>query len=205
MSTSEIHRGPNSGAEHIHLPRTSDAVAAPRSRVAILGTGKMGSAIAARLAQAGFELMLWNRTKDRALALGIGRVADSPALATRDADIVISSLTGPDAVQAAYLGPSGALGAAEGRLFIEMSTAGADLVAILAKEVANAGGRLVDAPILGARPSSGKARPLSWWAATRATSDGPSRSSKPSGRSAMSVYWAAERASSSWPIACSPT
>jgi 3-hydroxyisobutyrate dehydrogenase-like beta-hydroxyacid dehydrogenase len=120
--------------------------------VAILGTGKMGSAIAAGLAEAGFELTLWNRTKERALALGIGRVADSPALATRDADVVISSLTGPDAVRAAYLGPAGALDAAEGTLFVEMSTAGADLVAVLAEEVAKAGGRLVDAPILGAPP-----------------------------------------------------
>lgn len=152
MSTSRIHRGPSSGAEHIHLPRTIDAAAKPRSRVAILGTGKMGSAIAGRLAEAGFELTLWNRTKERALALGIGRVVDSPALATREADIVISSLTGPDAVRAAYLGPAGALGAAEGTLFVEMSTAGADLVAVLADEVAKAGGRLVDAPILGAPP-----------------------------------------------------
>jgi 3-hydroxyisobutyrate dehydrogenase-like beta-hydroxyacid dehydrogenase len=112
----------------------------------------MGSAIAERLAEAGFELTLWNRTKERALALGIGRVADSPALAMRDADVVISSLTGPDAVRAAYLGPAGALDAAEGTLFVEMSTAGADLVAVLAEEVAKAGGRLVDAPILGAPP-----------------------------------------------------
>jgi 3-hydroxyisobutyrate dehydrogenase-like beta-hydroxyacid dehydrogenase len=112
----------------------------------------MGSAIAERLAEAGFELTLWNRTKERALALGIGRVADSPALAIRDADVVISSLTGPDAVRAAYLGPAGALDAAEGTLFVEMSTAGADLVAVLAEEVAKAGGRLVDAPILGAPP-----------------------------------------------------
>ena len=152
MSTSRIHRGPSSGTEHIHLARTRDAAATPRSRVAILGTGKMGSAIAAGLAEAGFELTLWNRTKERALALGIGRVADSPVLATRDADVVISSLTGPDAVRAAYLGPAGALGAAEGTLFVEMSTAGADLVAVLAEEVAKAGGRLVDAPILGAPP-----------------------------------------------------
>ena len=49
MSTSRIHRGPSSGAEHIHLPRTRSAAATPRSRVAILGTGKMGSAIAERL------------------------------------------------------------------------------------------------------------------------------------------------------------
>jgi 3-hydroxyisobutyrate dehydrogenase-like beta-hydroxyacid dehydrogenase len=55
-------------------------------------------------------------------------------------------------VRAAYLGPAGALDAAEGTLFVEMSTAGADLVAVLAEEVAKAGGRLVDAPILGAPP-----------------------------------------------------
>jgi len=64
MSTSRIHRGPSSGTEHIHLARARDAAATPRSRVAILGTGKMGSAIAAGLAEAGFELTLWNRTKD---------------------------------------------------------------------------------------------------------------------------------------------
>ena len=152
MSTSRIHRGPSSGTEHIHLARTRDAAATPRSRVAILGTGKMGSAIAAGLAEAGFELTLWNRTKERALALGIGRVADSPALATRDADVVISSLTGPDAVRAAYLGPAGALGAAEGTIFVEMSTAGPDVEAELQPLIARAGSQLVDATIVGAPP-----------------------------------------------------
>lgn len=152
MSTSRIHRGPSSSAEHIHLPRTRDAAAKPRSRVAILGTGKMGSAIAGRLSEAGFELTLWNRTRERAVALGIGHVADSPVSATLNGSVVISSLTGADAVRAAYMGPAGALSAAEGTLFIEMSTAGADLVTFLAEDVATAGGRLVDAPILGAPP-----------------------------------------------------
>ena len=45
-------------------------------KVAILGTGKMGSAIAARLSAAGFDVVLWNRTRSRAEALGIGTVAD---------------------------------------------------------------------------------------------------------------------------------
>jgi 3-hydroxyisobutyrate dehydrogenase-like beta-hydroxyacid dehydrogenase len=112
----------------------------------------MGSAIANRLSGAGFELTLWNRTRDRAAGLGIGRVADSPFLATYDADIVISSLTGPDAVRETYLGPGGALGAADGRLFIEMSTAGPDVVAALSAELDAVGGGLVDAPILGAPP-----------------------------------------------------
>lgn len=121
-------------------------------RIAILGTGKMGSALAARLSSAGFEIVLWNRTRSRAEALGLGTVADTPAAATRDADFVVSSLTGPDAVLAAYLGPDGALTAGEGKRFIEMSTAGPDLVSTLAAHVAAVHGTLVDAPILGAPP-----------------------------------------------------
>jgi 3-hydroxyisobutyrate dehydrogenase len=44
-------------------------------RVAILGTGKMGSALARRLAGTGAELTLWDRTADRATTLGLGWVA----------------------------------------------------------------------------------------------------------------------------------
>jgi 3-hydroxyisobutyrate dehydrogenase/2-hydroxy-3-oxopropionate reductase len=123
-----------------------------RPRIAILGTGKMGSAIATRLSEAGFELTLWNRTRSRAEALGVGTVAETPAAAARDADIVISSLTGPDAVLAAYLGRDGALTAGPGKQVVEMSTAGPDLVAELAAHVAAAGDTLVDAPLLGAPP-----------------------------------------------------
>jgi 3-hydroxyisobutyrate dehydrogenase-like beta-hydroxyacid dehydrogenase len=125
---------------------------APPRRVAILGTGKMGSALARRLSGAGFEVTLWNRTRTRAEALGFGTVADTPSSAVRDADLVVSSLTGPQAVLAAYLGPDGALAAGEGKRFIEMSTAGPDLVAELAGHVTAAGGSLIDAPILGAPP-----------------------------------------------------
>jgi 3-hydroxyisobutyrate dehydrogenase/2-hydroxy-3-oxopropionate reductase len=121
-------------------------------RIAILGTGKMGSAIAGRLEEAGFDLVLWNRTRSRAEALGIGMVAETPAAAASGADIIVSSLTGPDAVLATYLGPDGALKAGAGKIFIDMSTAGPDLVAELAPQVARAGGTLVDAPILGAPP-----------------------------------------------------
>jgi 3-hydroxyisobutyrate dehydrogenase/2-hydroxy-3-oxopropionate reductase len=122
-------------------------------KVALLGTGKMGSAIAGRIAGSGFELTLWNRTRSRAEALGIGTVADSPAAAVRNADIVVSSLTGAEAVRAAYLGPNGALARAEGKEFVEMSTAGPDLVSELAAAVEAAGASLVDAPVLGAPPT----------------------------------------------------
>ena len=112
----------------------------------------MGSAIAARLSGTGFEIVLWNRTRSRAEALGFGTVEDTPAAAARDAEIVISSLTGPEAVLAAYLGPNGALSAGDGKRFVEMSTSGPDLVSDLAAQVATAGGTLVDAPIVGAPP-----------------------------------------------------
>jgi 3-hydroxyisobutyrate dehydrogenase-like beta-hydroxyacid dehydrogenase len=120
--------------------------------VAILGTGKMGSTIAARLSEAGFEVVLWNRTRSKAEALALGTVAETPAAAARDADIVISSLTGPDAVLAAYLGPDGALIAGQGKHFVEMSTAGPDLVSDLATRITASRGTLIDAPIIGAPP-----------------------------------------------------
>jgi 3-hydroxyisobutyrate dehydrogenase/2-hydroxy-3-oxopropionate reductase len=120
--------------------------------IAILGTGKMGSAIAGRLSNAGFQVVLWNRTRSRAEALGFGRVEDTPASAVRNADIAISSLTGPEAVRAAYLGPDGALAAGAGKHFVEMSTAGPGLVAERSVAVAAAGATLVDAPVIGAPP-----------------------------------------------------
>src|SRR4051794_23590913 len=139
MATTEMNQRPGSGSNG-------------KPRVAILGTGKMGSAIAGRLADAGYDLVLWNRTRERAEALGIGRVADTPAAAVRDADLVISNLTGPEAVRSTYLGPDGAAREGAGKLFIEMSTAGPDVLPSLAVVITAARGRLVDAPIVGAPP-----------------------------------------------------
>ena len=120
------------------------------TRIAVLGTGRMGAALARRLAGAGAELTLWDRTAARATALGLGRVAPSPAEAAREAEFVISCLTGPEAVRGTYLGPGGALAEAHGQLFIEMSTAGPDVEAELRPLVTAAASHLVDATIVGA-------------------------------------------------------
>jgi 3-hydroxyisobutyrate dehydrogenase-like beta-hydroxyacid dehydrogenase len=120
-----------------------------RPRVAVIGTGKMGAAMARRLAAEGFEVNLWNRTRSRAEAVGMGRVADTPAAAASASDVVLSILTGPGAVRQAYEGPSGAAEAADGRLFVEMSTAGPDSVMEVAQILERDGGRLVEAPVLG--------------------------------------------------------
>src|SRR6202158_5164606 len=118
-------------------------------RVAILGTGKMGGAMARRLNGAGHELTLWNRTSERAKALGIGTVATTPAEAVASADIVISMLTDAGAVRTAYLGEGGAATAAQHQVFVEMSTAGPDVAKAIVPAIESAGAQFVEAPVLG--------------------------------------------------------
>jgi 3-hydroxyisobutyrate dehydrogenase-like beta-hydroxyacid dehydrogenase len=122
------------------------------TRVAVLGTGRMGSAIARRLAETGVELVLWNRTRSRAEGLG-GIVVATPGEAVAKADVVLSSLTGPDALRATFSGPTGALAAARGQSFVEMSTVGPDVLEELRPLVTRTGSTFVDAPVIGAPPA----------------------------------------------------
>ena len=114
-------------------------------RVTILGTGKMGAAMAKRLDQQGHQLTLWNRTRSRAEAVGVGTVAATPAEAVRAAEVVISILTDAAAVRTAYLGAGGAREAARDQVFVEMSTAGAEV----SQEIAAALPAYVEAPLFG--------------------------------------------------------
>jgi 3-hydroxyisobutyrate dehydrogenase-like beta-hydroxyacid dehydrogenase len=111
-------------------------------RVAILGTGKMGAAMANRLAIAGHELHLWNRTRSRADSLGVGAVYDTPETAVGAAEVVITALTGPSAVRDVY----GGLPDDGERVYLEMSTAGPEIPEELAGRFPN----LVAAPIIAA-------------------------------------------------------
>jgi 3-hydroxyisobutyrate dehydrogenase-like beta-hydroxyacid dehydrogenase len=122
-------------------------------RVAIIGTGKMGGAMARRLKSRGHELTLWNRTRERAEALGVGKVASTAAEAAQEAEVVISMLTDADAMRAAYLGAGGAVHAARDQVFVEMSTAGPDVSTEIAPRLQKAGARYVEAPVLGSVPA----------------------------------------------------
>jgi 3-hydroxyisobutyrate dehydrogenase-like beta-hydroxyacid dehydrogenase len=118
-------------------------------RVAILGTGKMGGAMARRLSAAGYELTLWNRTPERAKALGVGNVAATPGEAAANAEIVISMLTDADAVRTTYLGEGGAAKAARSQVFVEMSTAGPDVARDVVPVIERTGAQFVEAPVMG--------------------------------------------------------
>src|SRR2546422_1812334 len=122
-------------------------------KVTILGTGKMGGAMARRLHQQGFELRLWNRTRQRAEQLGFGEVFDTPAEAARDAEVVISMLTDPPAVREAYLGQHGALEAEGSRIYVDSSTVDPKTHEALARVVEQRGSSLIEAPVLGSVPA----------------------------------------------------
>jgi 3-hydroxyisobutyrate dehydrogenase-like beta-hydroxyacid dehydrogenase len=119
-------------------------------KVAILGTGLMGAAMAKRLARhGGFDVVLWNRNRARAEAVGVGMVAHSAREAVTGAEAVISALLDARVLREVYLGPSGAASAATGQVFIETSTAGPSVLEDLAAALRAHGSGIVDAPLLG--------------------------------------------------------
>jgi 3-hydroxyisobutyrate dehydrogenase-like beta-hydroxyacid dehydrogenase len=123
------------------------------TRVAVLGTGRMGGAMARRLNASGLELTVWNRTAEKAQALKVGRVAPTPAEAVTGADLVISSLTNDAAVREVYLGAGGVMATAGGRVLIDMSTAGPGVAEALGHEARGSDARFVAAPVVGSVPA----------------------------------------------------
>jgi 3-hydroxyisobutyrate dehydrogenase len=121
-------------------------------RVGIMGYGRMGAAMGARFAAQGHQLIVWNRSAEpRAAALAAGaQVVETPAEVAQASDVVLSSLFDETAVRSVYLGTAGIASATlNGRLVIDTSTVPPRLAPALAHAVSSAGGRFVDAPVLG--------------------------------------------------------
>ncbi len=122
------------------------------ARIAFLGLGNMGGALAVNLLKAGFEVLGHDPSpsaQEAAKETGIS-VFDSPAKAARGADYVCSSL--PTGVHArdAYLGDSGALLTAnEGAVCFDFSTILPDESVAIAKEAARRGFHFLDTPVSG--------------------------------------------------------
>jgi 3-hydroxyisobutyrate dehydrogenase-like beta-hydroxyacid dehydrogenase len=118
--------------------------------VAVVGLGAMGSRLARRLLDAGHEVVVWNRTREKAtplVDLGAAR-AETPAEATRRAEAVLTMVSDPPALRAVTEGPSGVAAGANSMTVIEMSTVGPAAVARLASVLPEGTG-LLDAPVLG--------------------------------------------------------
>jgi 3-hydroxyisobutyrate dehydrogenase len=127
-------------------------------RVAFLGMGIMGSRMAANVARAGFELTLWNRTRERAerVAEAIGaRVAPTPGDAADGADAVISIVVDSPQVEAVLFGENGAAARlGEGALAIDMSTIAPKAAVAIGDRLAERGIGFLDAPVSGSSPKA---------------------------------------------------
>ena len=122
------------------------------TKVAVLGTGIMGAAMARNLLSEGMEVRAWNRSREKAEPLKEdgADVAESPADAARDADFLLTMLVDADVIEEAVT--SDVLSALdEGGVWLQMSTVGEDGTKMLA-EIANEHGvPYVDAPVIGTK------------------------------------------------------
>jgi 3-hydroxyisobutyrate dehydrogenase len=115
-------------------------------RVALLGTGIIGSGMASNLAAAGLDLTVWNRTRAKAEGLGAA-VADSPADAVAGADVLVTVLADGDTVAAAVRDAR----PAAGTVWLQCATVGVEACAQLAALADELGLVYVDAPVLGTK------------------------------------------------------
>ena len=126
-------------------------------RVAGLGTGIMGAPMALSLLKAGFQVRVWNRTRDKARVLATegADLAETPADAVREAAFVITMLIDADAV-VAVMGQA-AESVPDGAVWLQTSMVGRDVerVAGLAEDH---GITFVDCPVLGTRETAKRGR-----------------------------------------------
>ena len=121
--------------------------------VGLLGTGRMGSAMARALAAAGHEPVVWNRTPDGARTLAAkvgGRVAARPADVARAADVCLSMLADGPAVDTVFGGPDGLLaGARPGNVLVDCSTVPPATIRAHEAAARAVGAGILDAPVSG--------------------------------------------------------
>ncbi len=123
------------------------------NKAAFIGLGVMGYPMAGHLVRNGFEVTVYNRTESKAqqwVEEYGGKSAPTPALATADAQIVFSCVGNDDDVRAISTGPDGAFSAmASDSIFVDHTTASAEVARELAVKCADKGIAFLDAPVSG--------------------------------------------------------
>ena len=133
-------------------PKTYEP-ATPR-KVAFLGLGVMGYPMAGHLARAGHQTTVYNRTPAKSLAwcteFAGGHHAPTPREASKNADIVFCCVGNDADLRHVVLGPDGACaGMKPGAVFVDHTTASADVARELSAVAQKAGFQFIDAPVSG--------------------------------------------------------
>ncbi|QJT09257.1 NAD(P)-dependent oxidoreductase [Oceanidesulfovibrio marinus] len=122
--------------------------------IGFVGMGIMGVPMALNLVKAGFDVTVTNRTieKCKPLADAGATVAESPEDISKRTPIIVTMLTGPQAVDQALFGEDGAAaGLGKGKLVINMSSVPPSYSKDLARRVGNYGASFIDAPVSGSK------------------------------------------------------
>ena len=131
--------------------KTYDPV--PSRRVAFLGLGVMGHPMAGHLARAGHQVTVYNRSAAKAQAWVAeygGRAAATPREAAAGAEFVFACVGNDDDLRSVVLGADGALaGMAPGAVFVDHTTASAEVARELYGAARTLGLQFVDAPVSG--------------------------------------------------------
>ena len=135
----------------MNTPRSYDPI--PPRRVAFLGLGVMGHPMAGHLARAGHATTVYNRTTAKAAAWAAqygGQTASTPREAAAGADIVFACVGNDADLRAVTTGPEGAFtGMKPGAVFVDHTTASAELARQLHTQARALGLHFIDAPVSG--------------------------------------------------------
>jgi len=122
-------------------------------KIAFIGLGDIGHLMASHLAREPFELTVWNRTAAKAEAFARdhkARVAQTPADAVRDAQVVITCLPSSAEVEAVLHGENGVLAAIrKGAVLIDCTSGDPPTSRSIAAELGGRGVEFLDAPVSG--------------------------------------------------------
>jgi 3-hydroxyisobutyrate dehydrogenase len=125
--------------------------------VAVFGTGLMGTPTAVRLLEAGYKVVVWNRSpeKTEALAQKGALVAETAAQAVRSAEVLITWLADRVAIQE-VLFPAERASLLEGKTILQMATIGPSHSRGLEDAAIAHGAQYLEAPVLGSIPEAQK-------------------------------------------------
>ena len=122
-------------------------------KTAFIGLGVMGRHMASHLSKAGYEVNVYNRTREKAEQYVTeygGVLCETPAIAATDADIVFACVGNDDDVRAVTYGEAGVFETMKaGSIFVDHTTTSAELAVECATHAKNKGIQFLDAPVSG--------------------------------------------------------
>lgn len=121
-------------------------------KVGFIGTGVMGSSMVRHLLKAGYDVNVYNRTKEKAMPLTEEGATwlDTPSEIAEQSDIIFTIVGYPSDVEEVYFGEEGVFeGLAEGKIVVDMTTSTPALAEEIAGKAAEVGVVALDAPVSG--------------------------------------------------------